>query len=162
VAIESVIDVRVLPENLTPAALASPEFSASDLMDYVDAIKAKQAEVKALFDAQLEIVAEAIEARFGDRLAALRKTKPEGKVSFREGSIEVSTNVSKKPTWDSGKVNAILKEHPEDIPALAPKITVVIPEKNFKGCREDLRVKLEAARTVTRTESKISMERKEA
>lgn len=157
----SMIDLQVLPENLTPAALAGPEYSASDLMDYVDAIKAKQTEVVDLLNAQVGIVNEAIETRFGGKLAALRKTKPEGKVSVVEDGVEFSINATKKPTWDSAKVNAVLKEHPEDIPALQPKVSVTIPEKNFKSCRPDLRAKLEAARSVKITEGKITIERKE-
>lgn len=158
----SMIDLQVLPENLTPAALAGPEFSASDLMDYVDAIKAKQTEVMDLLNAQVGIVNEAIEDRFGAKLAKLRKTKPDGKVSLTESGIVVARNAAKKVEWDGPKVHAVLQKNPEDVAALEPKVSVSIPEKNFKSCRDDLKEQLAACRSVKITEGKITIERKEA
>lgn len=90
--------------------------------------------------------------RFGDHAATIRQEtgKDFGMIRFQDGDVEVAMDLPKRPSWDQGKLAAIVQTIREtgDDPSQFVETSFDVSERKYTAWPDNIRRVFEPARTV--------------
>lgn len=129
-------------------------YDLADLSEQVAKLVSHAKELK-------EKLEDALNLRFSETIKEnLRKeNKDTGTIKFIENGFQISAEVPKKVTWDSGKISEIIKNIPEEKRKAIIKTTHVIDERKYAQLSPQDKELFADARTVTpgKTRFQISL-----
>lgn len=137
-----------------PAANAPETMTLAELRD----ILATQNAVISSAKERIEAVNAELRNRFQQRLldSLTESNRQAGQHTFDEEGIKLTGEVKATVKWDSAALEAVAQSMPYDQVKRVFKIDFSVPEKTYKEASEELRLALNAGRTVKYSEPKIT------
>ncbi|CTQ45679.1 hypothetical protein [Roseibium aggregatum] len=146
--------------NINEIATMSPEalsqIPALELKKLSASVSAQEKGLKATKSK----LGEALSIRYGEKVKTLRELQGQktGTVSGVFDELPIKAEIGKKVSWDSEKLGGILPHFSqEERDALEIKVEIKIPEKAYEEAPSQIKTALDAARTVTFSDEKISL-----
>lgn len=137
-----------------PAANAPATMTLAELRDAL----ATQNAVISSAKEKIEGINAELRSRFETRLldSLIESDRQAGQHTFEEEGIKLTGEVKATVKWDSAALESVASTMPYEQVKRVFKIDFSVPEKVYKEASEDLRLKLNAGRTVKYSEPKIT------
>ncbi len=134
-------------------------------VDQLALLKDDAAEALAAAKAAKDRIEDAIDRKYGDRAASLRRRagKDTGTVRIEDGDFVVIAELSKRVTWDQAQLAALIEQirSAGEVPSEYIETTYRVAERNFSAWPSHIRAAFLPARTVEPGKPTYRIEQKE-